>query len=74
MACGGCGKRSQARAVARRFDASGQPTYDVMGGHKYLPDVQIRARLEVYKKRYCPDCPTRYECDYAKYVSCKGSK
>ncbi len=65
MACGGCAKRS----AARRADRSANP---VMGGYKYLTDVQIKARLEAYKKRYCKECSKRYECDYSSYVKCKN--
>lgn len=45
-----------------------------MGGYKYLTDVQIKARLEVYKKRNCSGCEKRYECDYSMYVKCKNIK
>ena len=73
MGCGGCSKRREARDSARSALRSPQAGEDVvMGGYKYLPDRQIRARLEVYKKRYCPSCETRYECTYAVYVVCKN--
>lgn len=63
MVCGSCGKKKQIN-------------YDVMGGYKYLSDRQIRARLEVFKKRNCSDCEKRYDCNYEMYVNCKkpGSK
>jgi tRNA 2-selenouridine synthase SelU len=70
MACSGCGqKRRDAaqRAVAQNND-------EVMGGYKYLNDRQIKARLEVYKKKYCKGCDTRYECDYQMYVECKKNQ
>lgn len=70
MACGGCGKRRAARQVATKNIKKD----DVMGGFGYLTDRQIKARLEVYKKRYCPDCSKRYECDYSSYVECKKNK
>jgi len=65
MACGGCSKRRAARDASKAANP-------VMGGYKYLTDVQIKARLEAYKKRYCPNCDKRYECDYSSYVSCKN--
>lgn len=66
MACSGCGRKRQAarRAVQKSGD-------EVMGGYKYLNDRQIKARLEVYKKKYCKGCDKRYECDYPMYVGCK---
>lgn len=64
MACGGCSKRRLARQQARE--------YDVMGGFKHLPERQLKARLETYKKIYCQQCNDRYVCDYAMYVKCKG--
>lgn len=66
MACGGCVKRRMTRAVSKEAG--------VMGGYAHLTNRQIKARLEVYKKRYCTNCDTRYECDYKKYVECKKNK
>lgn len=60
MGCSGCGKRH------RKPNST-----DVMGGYKYLTDRQIKARLEVYKKKYCKSCDKRYKCDYQNYVKCK---
>ena len=62
MACGVCNKNRQ-----------GDPNriYDVLGGYKYLPDSQIKARLEVFKKRYCANCPKRYDCTYDIYFICE---
>lgn len=68
MACSGCGRKRQARRAAQK---SGD---EVMGGYKYLNDRQIKARLEVYKKKYCKGCNKRYECDYQSYVECKKNK
>jgi hypothetical protein len=65
MACKGCGKRQVSRKITKT---------DVMGGYKYLTARQIKARLEVYKRRYCSDCDKRYECDYEMYVKCKKNK
>lgn len=62
MACGSCGKRRK-KIIP--------DDYDVMGGYKHLPDRQLKARLEVYKKRFCSDCVKRYPCDYTNYVACK---
>jgi hypothetical protein len=45
--------------------------YDVMGGYKYLQAHQIRARLEVYKRKYCTNCEKRFECDFAMYEQCQ---
>jgi len=46
----------------------------VMGGYANLTDRQIRARLEVYKKKYCTNLDCRYKCDYTMYTSCKKRK
>jgi len=72
MGCGGCGKRRAARAAGNKNITKD----DVMGGYKYLTDRQIKARLEIYKKRYCsnPPCDKRYECNYETYVKCKKNK
>ena len=68
MACGGCRKR---KAAAEAAAIKSNP---VMGGYKYLTDVQIRARLEAYKRKNCAHCKSRYECDYVSYVKCKNIK
>jgi hypothetical protein len=70
MACGGCAKRRAVKAATRKL----REEQDLMGGYANLTDRQIKARLEIYKRRYCKDCTTRYECDYKTYVSCKKSK
>lgn len=67
MACGGCAKRRAAQTAARQ----GREDGDLMGGYANLTDRQIKARLEVYKRRYCKACTQRYECDYANYLKCK---
>jgi len=59
MAC--CGKSSRRKYVQ-----------DPMGGYKYLKAHQIKARLEVYKRRNCGGCDKRYACDYAMFLGCKG--
>ena len=66
MGCNSCGKRS----ATRRARSSG----NIMNEFKYLNDRQIRARLEVYKRKYCKDCKKRYECNYEMYVKCKKDK
>ena len=65
MACGGCSKRK----IMRENNSK----YDVLGGYKNLPDRQIKARLEVYKKRYCKECNDRYKCDFVMYSKCSKS-
>ncbi len=67
MACRGCGKKRVASQKAIEKN-------EVMGGYKYLNDRQIKARLEVYKKKYCKDCNRRYECGYSSYIECKKNK
>ena len=47
---------------------------DVLGGYKYLKAHQIKARLEIFKKNQCKECGKRYQCDYSKYLGCKGKK
>jgi hypothetical protein len=69
MACGGCASRRKNR-VARQ----NKEDYDLMDGYANLTDRQIKARLEVYKRRYCKACDRRYECDYVSYVECRKSK
>jgi len=70
MACAGCGKKRAAKQVA--VDAVKKD--EVMGGFGHLTDRQIKARLEVYKKKYCPNCSKRYECTYEIYSKCKKNK
>lgn len=60
MACGGCASRRKTTAKP----------YSVTGGNRYLTDRQLKARLERYKRIYCKECETRYECDFANYKSC----
>ena len=69
MACGGCAKRRAARTAVRKA----KEDQDLMGGYSNLTDRQIKARLEVYKRRYCKDCTKRYECDYKNYLECRKS-
>ena len=65
MACGGCSKRRAAKDAARKGNV-----YDVMGGFKYLPERQLKARLETYKKIHCQTCDSRYKCDFGMYSAC----
>ena len=67
MGC--CGGRRRAKPNPRSRDR-----YDVMGGYKYLQPQQVRARLEVFKKKYCQDCEKRYECDFKMYQQCQKYK
>jgi hypothetical protein len=67
MACGGCAKRRAAYTAARQAREDG----DLTAGYANLTDRQIKARLEVYKRRYCTECKKRYECDYSNYLNCK---
>ena len=67
MACGACSKRRAAKTDARRQ----KEEQDLMGGYANLTDKQIKARLEVYKRRYCTTCAERYSCNYENYVKCK---
>ena len=64
MTCGGCAKH-------RVIKEQKKENYDVMGGYGNLPDRQIKARLEVYKKRYCKECEKRYECNFVMYSNCR---
>jgi len=68
MACGGCQKRRTAQQAARMTAIK----QDLMGGYANLTDMQIRARLEIYKRQYCKECEKRYECNYPMYVKCKN--
>lgn len=61
MACGACRKRVGSNIDKYR---------DITEGYKYLTDRQIKARLSVYKRRFCAECPRRYDCDYVMYVNC----
>lgn len=61
MACGSCSKRKS---------RSNRKDYEVMGGYKYLPDRQLKARLETFKKINCKNCDLRYDCDFTMYSNC----
>jgi len=67
MACGGCAKRRAAVSAQRQS----KEDYDLTGGYANLTDGQLKARLEVYKRKYCKDCAKRYECDYKNYLECR---
>lgn len=66
MPCGGCGRRNNNTSS----DVVSQA--DLTGGYANLTDRQLKARLEVYKKRFCSGCTKRYECDYKSYLECKN--
>jgi len=70
MACGSCSKRRPSpntRAVTPE-------AYDLAGGMdvRSLNNRQIKARLEVFKRRFCKTCTARYSCNYTIYLECKG--
>lgn len=66
MPCGGCGRRSN------NLSSGSVSQADLTGGYANLTDKQLKARLEVYKKRFCSGCNKRYECDYKSYLECKS--
>ncbi len=72
MACGGCGRNRQ----PRNRNAMNPDNYDLTGGVSItsLNDRQIKARLEVFKRKFCISCKIRYSCDYSMYLECKGLK
>jgi len=63
MGCSGCGKRRAARTSG-----------NIMEQYKYLNDRQLKARLEIFKKRNCQKCEKKERCDYEMYVACKKPK
>jgi hypothetical protein len=63
MACGACGRRHSKETDIEKSKS-------ITDGYKYLTDRQIKARLEVYKRRFCKDCATRYACDYVLHLNC----
>jgi len=69
MTCGGCSKRRAAQVTKRQS----KEDYNIMGGYANLNDRQIKARLEVYKRKYCKECLKRYDCDYKNYLECRKS-
>lgn len=71
MACGGCQKRREEQSVQAAANRQDKEEQDLMGGYANLTDRQIKARLEVYKRRYCSACNKRYECNYAVYIECR---
>lgn len=70
MACGGCAKRHTRQMATKRSESN----KDLKSGYANLTDRQLKARLEIYKRRYCKTCDQRYECDYKNYVQCKQVK
>lgn len=66
MACNACANKHKSREVTK--DAG------VLGGYKYLNNQQIKARLQAYKRKYCSDCSSFYDCDYKMYLECKEGK
>jgi hypothetical protein len=66
MACGGCAKKRAANKPAER-----DQKLNFMVGYESLPPNQIKGRLELFKRRYCAGCATRYDCDINMYNSCQ---
>ena len=65
MACRSCGNKGN------KFKSTvPSKRYSVMGNYKYLKPNQINKRLETFKRIYCKDCPSRYECDFEMYNVC----
>lgn len=77
MACGGCQRRRENRSVSQQeqyANRQAKEEQDLMGGYANLTDRQIKARLEVYKRRYCQTCTKRYECNYSVYTECRKNE
>lgn len=72
MACGSCSKRRRTPPNTRVLKAA---DYDLTGGMdiRSLNSMQIQARLEVFKRKFCKECSFRYDCTYSTYLDCKGS-
>jgi len=62
-----CGKKSSSSTSATR---SVKPPPTIVAEYKYLRPHQIKARLEVFKRNYCTNCESRYQCDYNMYLAC----
>lgn len=60
MGCSGCKKKNAARRSG-----------NIMEQYKYLNDRQLKARLEIYKKKYCKNCQKKDKCNYEMYANCK---
>lgn len=69
MTCGGCG-----RTVRKHIDKENIELYKVFGNYKYLNDRQLKARLDVYKKRNCSGCEKAEVCEIGMFISCKKVK
>ena len=71
MACGSCGKRRSSNVNVKSPEK-----YDIAGGLdvRTLNNRQLKARLEVFKRKFCADCAIRYECTYSTYLDCRGLK
>lgn len=76
MACGGCSKKRDSRNDIKRQGLSEERILlnKVFGNYKYLTDRQIKARLDIYKKRNCKACDRQGECDIGSFFKCKGIK
>jgi len=69
MACGSCSSRNN----SRQTNGPLKREYNLTGGLdiRSLNIQQIQARLEVFKRKYCFNCSTRYQCNYLNYLECK---
>lgn len=74
MACGGCSRKKTVN-TSRELSAA-DVNYNLTGGIEItsLNQQQIRARLEVFKRKFCTACNKRYDCDYPSYLACKTTK
>lgn len=68
MACGSCSKRNNSRSALTVYDLTGGVNISSLNAQ------QVRARLEVFKRKFCRDCSNRYDCDYSRYLICKSTK
>lgn len=64
MGCG-CAKRRHNSPAPVNKDVK-----NILEEHRYLKPHQIQARLEVFKRNYCTNCESRYQCDYSMYLKC----
>jgi hypothetical protein len=67
MGCN-CGRKVGTAPAAK--SATRTPASRIVEEYKYLKPYQIKARLEIFKRNYCPNCETRYQCDYNMYLTC----
>jgi hypothetical protein len=68
MACGGCAKRREGMDRERQIMMEDS----LVGKGEYINNQQLKARLETYKRKYCKKCVERFNCDYERFLKCKG--